>query len=69
MTQKKLFETDYVIYDKANDNPLQDSYGRVILFGDINEALDDCRGNEVVIPCTHLPLPWQEKLLHQINNQ
>lgn len=42
---KKLFETDYVIYDKANDSPLQDSYGRVLLFGNKLEADDDCRGN------------------------
>jgi hypothetical protein len=64
---KKLFKTDYVIYDKANDNPLQDSYGRIILFGDINEALNDCRGNESVIPCTDLPKHWQVELLNQIN--
>jgi hypothetical protein len=66
---KKLFETDYVIYDKANDNPLQDSYGRILLFGDKNEADEDCRGNEIVIPCTQLPKHWINTLITQINNQ
>lgn len=64
---KKLFETDYVIYDKANDSPLQDSYGRVLLFGNKLEADDDCRGNEIVIPCTKMPIHWQNELINQIN--
>ena len=64
---KKLFETDYVIYDKANDSPLQDSYGRVLLFGNKLEADDDYRGNEIVIPCTKMPIHWQNELINQIN--
>jgi hypothetical protein len=63
-----LYPTDYVIYDKANDNPLQDSYGRVIIFGDKKEADDDCRGNESVIRCTDLPIHWQEIILKQLND-
>lgn len=65
---KTLFKTDFVIYDKANDNPLQDSYGRIIIFGNKSEADDDCRGNEEVILCIELPLHWQTELLKQINN-
>ena len=64
---KTLFKTDYVIYDKANDNPLQDSYGRVLLFGNLDEAMEDCRGNESVIPCTDLPQHWKDVLINQIN--
>lgn len=64
---KPLFKTDYVIYDKANDNPLQDSYGKILLFGNLDEAYDDLYGNEIVIPCTELPKHWQEQLLKQIN--
>jgi hypothetical protein len=63
---KNLFETDFVIYDKTNDNPLQDSYGRILLFGNKQEADDECRGNEIVIPCTELPQLWQDELLNQI---
>jgi len=65
-TNMKLFATDYVIYDKANDNVLSDSYGRVILFGDKSEAELDCRGNEIVIPCTDLPTSWQEEIKKQL---
>ena len=65
--KKQLLKTDYVIYDIANDNPLQDSYGRVLLFGIKDEAEEDCRGNEVVIPCTDLPKNWQNIILTQLN--
>jgi len=68
MENKKLFNSDYVIYDKANDNVLQDSYGRIIIFGNKNEADEDCRGNEEVLSCTELPIKWQELLIKQINN-
>jgi len=64
---KTLFETDYVIYDKANDQPLADSYGRILLFGDRKEADVDCCGNEMVISCTELPQHWQDEILKQIN--
>jgi hypothetical protein len=64
-----IYPTDYVIYDKANDNALQDSYGRVIIFGDKEEALSDCRGNESVISCTELPMFWQKKILEQLNSK
>lgn len=66
METKKLFNTDYVIYDRANDNVLQDSYGRIIIFGIKEEAEEDCRGNEEVLPCTDLPIHWQEILINQI---
>ena len=64
---KKLFETDFVIYDKGNDDVLQDSYGRVLLFGNKEEADADCRGNEEVISCNNLPQHWKEIILQQIN--
>lgn len=65
---KKLFDTDYVIYDKANDSVVRwEGDGDIIIFGDIDEAAADCRGNESVIPCTELPLNLQEELINQIN--
>lgn len=64
---RKLFESDFVIYDKANDNPLQDSMGNIIIFGNKVEAIADCYANEIVIPCTELPNYWIEKLSNQIN--
>ena len=63
---KELFNTDYVVYDRANDSVLQDSYGRVIIFGDKSEADIDCRGNEEVIKCTELPNHWKEKIINHL---
>ena len=64
---KKLFETDYVIYDKANDHVIQFGDGDVVIYGDINEAESDRRGNECVVKCTELPQHWQEIILKQIS--
>ena len=65
---KTLYETDYVIYDKANDHAIRwESDGDIIIFGDKNEALEDCRGNEYVIKCTDLSKHWQEELVKQLN--
>lgn len=64
---KELFETDYVIYDEANDHVLQDSYGRVLIFGSIDEAFDDLYGNERAVSCTDLPENWKQIILNQIN--
>ena len=62
-----LSETDYVIYDWANDHVVSFDNGEAVIFGDRHEAESDCRGNEKVIPCTDLPNNWQEFLLKQIN--
>lgn len=64
---KALFETDYVIYNKVNDYPIQDTYGRILIFGNPDEAFDDLYESEIAIPCTELPSHWQEKLIKQIN--
>ena len=64
---KKLFETDYVIYDKANDHVIQFGNGDVVIFSDKEEAERDCRGNECVIKCTDLPQRWQNEILKQLN--
>lgn len=63
-----LFKTDFVVYDKAKDNVLQDSYGRIIIFGERSEAEADLCWNEIAIPCTELPVHWQKELINQINN-
>jgi hypothetical protein len=64
---KTLFNTDYVIYDRSNDHVIQwESNGDIIIFGDKEEALKDCRGNEEVIPCTELPAHHQEIILKQL---
>jgi hypothetical protein len=67
--KEELFETDYVIYDEANDNVLQDSYGRVLIFGCVDEAFDDLYEGESAVKCTDLPEYWKEIILNQINEQ
>tara|TARA_R110000868_G_scaffold290022_1_gene550248 strand:+ start:7416 stop:7634 length:219 start_codon:yes stop_codon:yes gene_type:complete len=68
----KLFDTDFVIYDKANDKPIRFAIcDDIVVFGDKAEAEADRRGDEVVIPTTELPLHWQKELIDRIerNNQ
>lgn len=68
VSSKTLFDTKYVIYDKFNDHVLQDSYGRVLIFGDEREAIEDLYGNECVVRCTDLPENWKQKILNQIES-
>jgi hypothetical protein len=67
MEEIKLFDTDFVIWDKANDNLIRwESNGDIVIFGDKYEAENDCYGNESVVSCTDLPQHHQEELLNQI---
>jgi hypothetical protein len=66
---KQLQATDYVLYDKANDNVVQHSDATIILYGSKEEAINDCYGNESAIPCTELPKFWRDIIFNQINNQ
>lgn len=68
VSSKTLFDTDYVIYDKFNDHVLQDSYGRVLIFGNEREAIEDLYGNECVVKCTDLPEHWKQKIINQIES-
>ena len=66
---KELFDTDYVIYDKAKDHVLRfEENGQIVIFGVKEEAEQDCRGNEYVVKCTDLPQHQKEILLKQINS-
>lgn len=65
---KKLFDTDYVLFDKANDTLVKLSNGEVIIYNDKEEAEFDCYGNEYVTKCTNLPQRHQEELIKQLNN-
>jgi hypothetical protein len=66
--KKQLSETDYVIWDKANDHLIRFQRGNnIVIFGSKEEAENDCYGNEYVVKCTELPLYHQEELIKQIN--
>ena len=67
MSSIKLFETDYVLWDKANDNLVRwESNGDIVIYGDKEEAENDCYGNEYVTKCTDLPEHHQKELLDQV---
>lgn len=64
---EKLFETDYVLYDKANDMVVQfEESGDCIIYGSREEAEEDCYANEYIVKTTDLPLHWQKKILKQL---
>jgi hypothetical protein len=65
---KQLFETDYVLWDKANDSLVRwDTDDDIVIYGSKEEAEIDCYGNEYVTKCTDLPLHHKKELLRQIN--
>ena len=65
---KQLFETDYVLWDKANDSLVRwETDDDIVIYGSKEEAEIDCYGNEYVTKCTDLPLHHQEELLNQLN--
>ena len=68
MSSIKFFDTDYVLWDKANDTLVSFSHGEVVIYGDREEAEEDCYGNESVTRCIDLPEYHQEVLKKQIKN-
>jgi hypothetical protein len=68
MSSIKLHDTDYVLWDKANDQLVRwSSDSEIVIYGDIEEAQEDCYGNEYVTRCTDLPEHHQEELRKQIS--
>ena len=68
MSSIKLNDTDYVLWDKANDQLVRwSSDSEIVIYGDKEEAEEDCYGNEYVTRCTDLPEHHQKELLKQIS--
>lgn len=67
-TMRDLFNTDYVVYDKGNDHILRwETSGDMIVFGDKEEAIENCYRNEEAIRCTDLSAHHKKELINQIN--
>ena len=68
MSSIKLHDTDYVLWDKANDQLVRwSSDSEIVIYGDKEEAQEDCYGNEYVTRCTDLPEHHQKELIDQIS--
>lgn len=65
---KNLFETDYVIYNKSTDWVAKFSKsGDIIIYGNLEEALEDCKyEEEEAVRCIDLPEHHKELLTKQI---
>tara|TARA_R100000278_G_C5412098_1_gene143480 strand:+ start:123 stop:314 length:192 start_codon:yes stop_codon:yes gene_type:complete len=62
----KLYKTDYVLYDKANDTIVCFNCGTPIIYNIKEEAIKDCYGNESVVSCLDLPKHQQEFIINKI---
>ena len=58
---------DYVLYDRANDSLLKFNNGEIVLYGDKDEAMEDCYGNEEVIQFENLPKDKQKEIINQLS--
>lgn len=61
-----LYTTDFVIWDKEQGVPVKFANGDIIVYGNRDEAEDDCYDGQVVIPCTELPSEWKNILSNQL---
>ena len=58
---KDFSETDYVVYDTWRKDALRFSNGEIIIYGDKEEAEEDCDEFQVVIRCVELALYHQKQ--------
>jgi hypothetical protein len=56
----------YVIYDKANDQVVQWSNGKVVLYLEKDNAYNDCYVNEFVVSVDKLPNYWKDAIASQL---
>ena len=58
---------DYVLYDRANNSLVKFDSGDIVLYGDKEEAIKDCYGNEKIIQFENLPIDKQKEIINQLN--
>jgi len=64
--EMKIINTDYFIYDRANDHIVCWDDGDIVFYGDLDEAIDDLYGNEEILTYDELPHHWKELVNQQI---
>ena len=62
-----IVSKDYVLYDRANNSLVKFDNGDIVLYGDKDEAMEDCYGNEEVIQFEKLPKDKQKEITNQLN--
>ena len=60
---------DYVVYDRANNSLVKFNNGDIVFYGNKNEAIEDCYGNEEVIQFENLPNDKQKEIINQLKNR
>jgi precorrin-4 methylase len=58
---------DYVLYNRVNNSLVKFDSGDIVLYGDKDEAMEDCYGNEEVIQFENLPKDKQKEIINQLN--
>jgi hypothetical protein len=57
---------DYVLYDSVNNHLVRFDSGDIVLYGNKDDAEDDCYGNEEVIQFDQLPRDKQKEIINQL---
>jgi|GEM_PF-3109707 len=67
---KKISENDYVLYNTKNKDAVRwESNYNIVIYGDVNEAIEDSKSSKYLTPikCTSLSQELQDELSNQIN--
>ena len=57
---------DYVLLDRINNQLVKFESGDIVLYGNKDDAEDDCYGNEEVIQFDRLPRDKQKEVINQL---
>jgi len=70
MENKTLIPTDYVVYNPMTKDFLRfKSDDKIVIYGDIDEAYQDCDTSDGyrIVGCTDLPVDMQQLIINQLN--
>jgi hypothetical protein len=67
---ENLFEDIYVIYNPKEDYVIRWRFDvGIVIYGDKEEAEEDCRGDEIVASYNELPNKYQIEIRNQFTSQ
>ena len=66
MNVNKMVIKDYVLLDRINNQLVKFESGDIVLYGNKDDAEDDCYGNEEVIQFDRLPRDKQKEVINQL---